>query len=200
MLAQLINNEPGMTVCGDVDNIKDAMTMIRQTLPDAAIIDITLHGSSGLELIKSLKARNIQLPVLVLSMHSEKLYAERVIKAGAKGYISKLESPFEVVKAVKKVLNGQIYVSELVSEAILERLGKTGKASQLSGLDSLSDREIEVFQLVGRGLNSREIAERLNLGLSTVDSYRARIKEKLGIKNAADLYQRAAQWVAGSNL
>ena len=200
MLAQLINNEPGMTVCGDVDNIKDAMTMIRQTLPDAAIIDITLHGSSGLELIKSLKARNIQLPVLVLSMHSEKLYAERVIKAGAKGYISKLESPFEVVKAVKKVLNGQIYVSELVSEAILERLGKTGKASQLSGLDSLSDREIEVFQLVGRGLNSREIAERLNLGLSTVDSYRARIKEKLGIKNAAELYQRAAQWVAGSNL
>jgi DNA-binding NarL/FixJ family response regulator len=199
MLAQLINNEPGMTVCGDADNIKDAMTIVGQTLPDAAIIDITLQGSSGLELIKSLKARNIQLPVLVLSMHAEKLYAERVIKAGAKGYISKLESPFEVVKAIRKVLDGQIYVSELVSEAILERLGKAGKASQPSGLDSLSDREIEVFQLVGRGHNSREIAERLNLGLSTVDSYRARIKEKLGIKNAAELYQRAALWVAGNN-
>jgi DNA-binding NarL/FixJ family response regulator len=199
MLAQLINNEPGMTVCGDADNIKDAMTIVGQTLPDAAIIDITLQGSSGLELIKSLKARNIHLPVLVLSMHSEKLYAERVIKAGAKGYISKLASPFEVVKAVNKVLDGQIYVSELVSEAILERLGTAGKASQLSGLDILSDREIEVFQLVGRGLNSREIAERLNLGLSTVDSYRARIKEKLGIKNAVELYQRAAHWVAGNN-
>ena len=133
-------------------------------------------------------------------MHAEKLYAERVLRAGAKGYVSKHESPSEVVEAIRKVLDGRIYVSERVNEAILERLGHADKAVQPSGMDLLSDREIEVFQLVGRGLNSREIAGQLNLGATTVDSYRARIKEKLGIRNAAELYQRAAQWLAESGL
>ena len=189
-----------MTVCGEADNIKDALTIIGRTRPHAAIIDLTLQGSSGLELIKELKARNIGLPVLVLSMHAEKLYAERVLRAGAKGYVSKQESPSEVVEAIRKVLDGRIYVSERVNEAILERLGRADKAVQPAGMDLLSDREIEVFQLVGSGLNSREIAGQLNLGPTTVDSYRARIKEKLGIKNAAELYQRAAQWLAEGGL
>jgi DNA-binding NarL/FixJ family response regulator len=194
MLGQLIEKELGMTVCGQADNIKEAMTLIEQTLPDAAIVDITLQGSSGLELIKDLKARHNRLPVLVLSMHAEKLYAERVLRAGAKGYISKEEAPSEVVEAIREVMDGRIYVSKRVNREILERLGHADKAVRPSGVDLLADREIEVFQLVGRGLNSREIAERLNLGSTTVDSYRARIKEKLGIKNAAELYQRAAQW------
>ena len=200
MLVQLIGQELGMTVCGETDNIKDALALIKQSHPDAAIVDLTLHGSSGLELIKELKARNLGLPVLVLSMHAEGLYAERVLRAGARGYVSKHESPAEVVAAIRKVTDGHIYVSERVNEAILQRLGRADRAVQPSGMDLLSDREIEVFQLVGRGLNSREIAGQLNLGSTTVDSYRARIKEKLGIKNAAELYQRAAQWLAESGL
>ena len=200
MLVQLISQELGMMVCGEADNIKDALTLIGRTHPDAAILDLTLRGSSGLELIKELKAQDIGLPVLVLSMHAEKLYAERVLRAGAKGYVSKQESPAEVVEAIRKVLDGHIYTSERVTETILKRLGRADKAVQPSGVDLLSDREIEVFQLVGRGLNSREIAGQLNLGATTVDSYRARIKEKLGIRNAAELYQRAAQWLAESGL
>lgn len=195
MLVQLIEKELGMTVCGQADNIKEAMALIEQTQPDAAIVDLTLHGSSGLELIKDLKARHNQLPILVLSMHAERLYAERVLRAGAKGYIAKEESPAEVVKAIRKVIAGEVYVSERVTGTILDRLGRADEAVRPSGVDLLSDREIEVFQLVGRGLNSREIAERIGLSPTTVDSYRARIKEKLGIKNAAELYQRAAQWV-----
>ena len=185
-----------MTVCGQADNIKEALTLIERTRPDAAIIDLTLSGASGLELIKDLTARNFGLPVLVLSMHGEKLYAERVLHAGAKGFISKEESPAEVVEAIRTVLAGRIYVSARVKETILERQGHAGKLVPTTGVDLLSDRELEVFQLVGSGLNSREIAGRLHLGPTTVDSYRARIKEKLGIKNAAELYQRAAQWVA----
>ena len=195
-LARLISQELAMIVCGEADNIKEALTIIERTHPDAAIVDLTLQGSGGLELIRELKARNIELPVLVLSMHAERLYAERVLHAGAKGFISKEESPAEVVEAIRTVLAGRIYVSERVNEAILERQGHAGKPVPATGLDLLSDRELEVFQLVGSGLNSREIAGRLQLGPTTVDSYRARIKEKLGIKNAAELYQRAAQWVA----
>jgi DNA-binding NarL/FixJ family response regulator len=196
MLAQLIEKDLGMTVCGQADNIKEALTLIERTRPDAAIIDLTLSGASGLELIKDLTARNLGLPVLVLSMHGEKLYAERVLHAGAKGFISKEESPAEVVEAIRTVLAGRIYVSQRVNETILERQGHAGKPVPATGVDLLSDRELEVFQLVGSGFNSREIAGRLHLGPTTVDSYRARIKEKLGIKNAAELYQRAAQWVA----
>lgn len=196
MLAQLIEKDLGMTVCGQADNIKEALTLIERTRPDAAVIDLTLSGASGLELIKDLTARNFGLPVLVLSMHGEKLYAERVLHAGAKGFISKEESPAEVVEAIRTVLAGRIYVSQRVNETILERQRHAGKPAPATGVDLLSDRELEVFQLVGRGLNSREIAGRLHLGPTTVDSYRARIKEKLGIKNAAELYQRAAQWVA----
>jgi DNA-binding NarL/FixJ family response regulator len=200
MLVQLIDEEFGMIVCGEADNISDAMEIIDRSLPDVVIVDLTLQGSSGLELIKNLKIRHISLPVLVLSMHSEKLYAERVLRAGAKGYLSKLEPPSEVLLAIRKVAAGGIYVSEVVNTAILSSLGHADNAVRPSGMGLLSDREIEVFQLFGLGLNSREISERTNLGTSTVDSYRARIRAKLGIKNAAELYQRAAQWVSEEGL
>jgi DNA-binding NarL/FixJ family response regulator len=196
MLMQLINNEPGMMVCGEADNIRLALSLIEQNTPDAAIIDITLPGSSGLELVKDLKARKFHFPVLILSMHAERLYAERALHAGAKGYISKEESPDEVLAAIRKVLAGGIYISERITGTILERLANADQLGKPSGMDLLSDREVEVFQLIGRGLTSREIAEQLQLVPTTVDSYRARIKEKLGIKNAAELYQRAAQWLA----
>lgn len=200
MLVQLINHEAGMTVCGEADNTKDALMLIEQERPDAAIMDLTLQGPNALELIKDLKARNLRLPVLVLSMHAEGLYAERVLRAGAQGYIAKEESPEEVIVAIRKVLAGGIYLSERITGTILKRLGHADLAVEPSGIDLLSDREIEVFQLVGRGLNSREISEHLHLGASTVDSYRARIKEKLGIRNAAELYQRAAQALAAGGL
>ena len=196
VLVQLISQELGMVVCGEADNIKDAQAIIERTHPDAAIVDLTLRGSCGLELLKDLKARHLELPVLVLSMHPESLYAERVLRAGAKGYITKEEPPAEVVVAIRTVLAGRIYLSQRVNQAIIERLAHANNPVQLQGMDLLSDREIEVFQLVGHGLNSRESAGRLNLGPTTVDSYRARIKDKLGIKNAAALYQRAAQWIA----
>ena len=200
MLVELINNEPNMTVCGEADNVSDALTSIKLIEPYAAIIDLNLIGSCGLELIKSLRAHQIQIPVLVLSMHDETLYAERVLRAGAQGFISKLASPVEVLTAINKVLAGEIYVSELINSQILSRLGNNNKAESLSNISKLSDREIEVFQLIGRGLNSRECGESLKLGTSTVDSYRARIKDKLGLKNAAELYQRSTQWLAENQL
>jgi DNA-binding NarL/FixJ family response regulator len=200
MLIELINNESNMTVCGEADNVIDALSSIKLIQPDAAIIDLTLIGPSGLELIKSLKAHHIELPVLVLSMHDENLYAERVLRAGAQGYISKLASSDEVLKAINVVLAGQIYVSELINSEILKRLGNKNNIELLSKITKLSDREIEVFQLIGCGLNSRECALSLKLGISTIDSYRARIKEKLGLKNAAELYQRSSQWLVENQL
>jgi DNA-binding NarL/FixJ family response regulator len=196
MLVQLIEKELGMAVCGQTDNIREAMTLIKRTHPDAAIVDLTLQGPSGLELIKDLKARHNPLPVLVLSMHEENLYAERVLRAGAKGFISKKAAPAEVVAAIRQVLAGQTYVSENVNREILDRLGQVDKAVWLSRVDLLSDREVEVFRLVGRGLTSRQIAGHLKLGSTTVESHRARIRKKLGIKGPAELNQRAAQWAA----
>ena len=200
MLAKLIDNEANMTVCGEADNVSDALSSIKRIKPDAAIVDLTLIGSCGLELIKSLRAHQIQIPLLVLSMHDENLYAERVLRAGAQGYISKLASSDEVLNAINVVLAGQIYISELINSQILSRLGSDNKAKSLSKISMLSDREIEVFQLIGCGLNSRECAVSLKLGTSTIDSYRARIKDKLGLKNAAELYQRSTQWVAQNQI
>lgn len=200
MLVQLINQEADMVTCGEADNISDALKLIEQTQPDAAIMDLTLQGPNALELIKDLKARHLKLPVLVISMHAEAVYAERVLRAGAQGYIPKEATPAEVVGAIRKVLAGGVYLTERITETILKRLGKADQAAEPWGVDLLSDREMEVFQLVGRGLNSREISKQLHLEVSTVDSYRARIKDKLGIKNAVGLYQRAAQWLAEKSL
>lgn len=200
MLVLLIEKEPGMVVCGEANNIKDAMAIMLQTHPDAALVDITLEGSSGIELIKDMKAQGLRIPVLVISMHEDKLYAERVLRAGARGYVSKNAPPAEVLAAVRKVLDGGIYLSEFLTRTVLERVASGEKSGEPKGIDLLSDRELEVFQLVGRGMNSREISEQINLGQTTVDSYRQRIREKLGLKNAAALYQRAAQWLVEGTL
>lgn len=194
-IGQLINRDLGMEVCGEADNIKDAMTLIRERKPDIAIVDITLRGSSGLELLKDLKAQEIDLPVLVLSMHDEDLYAERSLRAGAKGYITKNEASSEVIKAIRKVMNGEVYVSKRMTARLLERMTQKRQSSDIQGLASLADRELEVFQLLGRGKSTHDIAEALNLGESTVETYRARIKEKLQLRSAAELYLRAGQWV-----
>jgi len=195
MLVQLVNQESGLTVCGEADDVGEALRLIEQELPDAAIVDLTLKTSSGLELVEDLKARNLGLPVLVLSTHSEELYAERALRAGARGFISKEQPPSEVVAALHTVLAGRIYVSERCARMLLEEPGRADEAVPPAGMDLLSEREIEVFYYLGSGLSPREMSEQLSLGVRTVESHRARIQEKLGIKNPAELYQRAAQWV-----
>lgn len=194
-LGNLINRELGMAVCGEADNIRDAMRLIHETQPDIAIVDITLRGSSGLELIKDIKAQKLEVNVLVLSMHDEELYAERALRAGAKGYITKNEASTEVVRAIRSVLQGDVYASRRMTAKLLERLTRKRVAPDLAGMETLADRELEVFQMLGRGSSTREIAQSLGLGESTVETYRARIKEKLQLRSAAELYLRAGQWV-----
>lgn len=192
-LVELIEQEPGMFICGQADNARDAMRLIGETKPDIAIVDITLCGPSGLELIKDCKAQGIDLKVLVLSMHDEDLYAERALRAGARGYITKSRASIEVIEAIRCVLGGDVYASAHVASRLLDLVA--GKRRELTGVESLADRELEVFTLLGRGKSTREIAEVLHLGESTVETHRARIKQKLGLHSAAELYLRAGEWV-----
>jgi len=194
-LGHMLTKGGTISLCGEADNIADGIELIRKTKPDIAIVDLTLRGSSGLELIKDIKAQGFDVPVLVLSMHDEELYAERVLRAGARGYISKHEASSTLIEAVEQILGGEVYLPGKITSQILQRLSGGGPAKP-AGLMLLADRELEVFQLIGKGYNSRRIAEQLHLGESTVETYRARIKEKLGIRTAAELYQHAAVWVS----
>jgi len=195
-LAHLINKDLGMQVCGEADNVQQALEVIRSTRPDIAIVDISLRGKSGLELIKDMKTEGIDLPVLVLSMHDENLYAERVLRSGARGYITKNEASSVVIAAIRTVLAGEVYLSKQLTAKIINRISAGGDGhTGGSGVELLADRELEVFQLIGCGKTVKQIAELLHLGESTVDTYRARIKEKLGLRSAAEVYLRAGQWV-----
>jgi DNA-binding NarL/FixJ family response regulator len=192
-LAQLINQDHAMTVCGETDNIQDAMEIAQRENPDIAIVDLTLKGSSGLELIKNLKALQINLPVLALSMHEESLYAERVLAAGGRGYITKNENTDTLLHAIRWVLHGKVYLSQKMTENLLGKF--TGSEVTEPAINRLADRELEVFQLIGTGRTTREIAEALNLGVTTIETYRMRIKEKLGLRNTAELQHRASVWM-----
>jgi DNA-binding NarL/FixJ family response regulator len=193
-LAQLINKEPGLKISGEADNVQDALQLIEQKNPDIAIVDLTLKGPSGLELLKDLKAKEIDVPVLVLSMHDEALYAERVLKAGARGYITKNEVSKEVMTAIYAVLRGEIYLPARIASRILESVAVGRKGE--NGVTELTDRELEVFELIGRGRSTREISNQLHLGVSTVDTYRARIKTKLHLENSSQLCHEAIRWVS----
>lgn len=193
-LVHLINLEPDMEVCGEADNIQDGFELARTSDADVAVVDITLKGSSGLELIKNLAAAGVDLPILVLSMHDESLYAQRVLRAGAKGYITKHEASAKIMTALRQVLAGEIFLSVGASTKILGHLSGRGQKAAV-GMDRLTDRELEVFEMIGRGRATREIGARLGLGSATVETYRARIKEKLGLENAVQLQQEAARWV-----
>ena len=194
-LTTLINRQQNLIVCGGCDNIREAMEIIQQHQPDIALIDITLRGSGGLELVKDIKAQRLPVSVLVLSMHDEALYAERALRAGAKGYISKNEASTEVLTAISCVAAGGIYASRQLTTKLLERMTSKRAIDELIGLETLADRELEVFQMLGRGKNTRDIAMALNLGESTIETYRSRIKDKLKLRSAAELYLRAGQWV-----
>jgi len=194
-LTQLIQRESDLTVCGEAEDVQEAVTKIEACKPDIVIADISLKTTHGLELVKDLQSRMPSLPVLVLSMHDESLYAERVLRAGAKGYITKQEATKKILFAIRQVLSGQIYVSEKMATRMLHKLVLGRNQEQTSPVERLTDRELEVFQLIGRGQGTRKIAEELHLGIKTVESYRARIKEKLKLEDGTQLLQQAIQWV-----
>ena len=195
-LRQLIDREPDFIVSGDAANFDEALSGIARDTPDLVITDISLSGSSGIELIKSLKTQQPELPVLVVSMHEESLYAERALRAGAMGYVMKQE-PAKVVKtAIRKVLGGDIHLSEKMAAAMLGKLvHERGEEKLVSPIENLSNRELEVFRMLGEGRSSREIAQRLDLSIATINSFRNRIKEKLYFKNSSELILHAVHWV-----
>ena len=189
--------ETDLTVCGQASNAEDAISVVEAQNPDLLIVDISLPGMSGLELIKQIHAIRPSMKTLVVSRHDESLYAERAIRAGAKGYVMKLEASDVMVKAVRRVMNGGIYVSDEINERLLLGMAAGHEMLAQSPLEVLSDRELEVFELTGRGFGTRDISERLHLSVKTVESYRARIKTKLNLNSAAELMQHAVQWVEG---
>jgi len=194
-LAQMINREPDLTVCGEAEEAAAALQAIIVQKPDVLIVDISLNGPDGLDLLKNIRARYPSMPVLILSMHDESIYAERALRAGANGYIMKHEAAEKVLVAVRQVLNREIYVSERVANRILHHYISGSSASEQSPLADLSDRELEVFRLIGEGHSTRTIAEGLHLSVKTVESYQAHIKDKLSLKNGRELVQHAIQWV-----
>lgn len=194
-LAQMIDKDMQMAVAGEADNILDALRIIEETRPDVIIVDITLKGSSGLDLIKELRTRGVEAPVLVLSMHSELLYAQRSLQAGAHGYISKDEDSSQVMAAIRKVLSGQIHLSPQMNDRVMQRFSQTYTPVEASIVEQLTDRELEVFRLFGEGFNTRMIAEKLSVGENTVGTFRQRIKKKLNVNDFTELYCQAARWV-----
>ncbi len=193
-LALLINQEPDLVVSGQAEEARSALRAIGSCRPDIVIVDISLSGPDGLDVIKTIRATDTALPVLVLSMHEETVYAERALRAGANGYIMKQEATEKVLVALRRILNREIYVSERIANKLLHQYvtgTATGKESPVS---ELTDRELEVFRLIGEGHGTRQIAEELHVSVKTIESYQAHIKEKLSLRSARELVQHAIQW------
>jgi DNA-binding NarL/FixJ family response regulator len=190
-LAELINQQPDLNVCGEAEDAREALKAVESLQPDVAIVDITLKDTYGIELIKQLKERYPKLPILVLSMHDESLYGERALRAGAKGYLTKQEATKKVVTAIRQILDGGIYVSEKMASTILRKVAGGASAEGGSPVDVLSARELEVFQLLGQGLAVRQIAENLFISVKTVESHREHIKQKMKFKGSSELLRYA---------
>jgi DNA-binding NarL/FixJ family response regulator len=193
-LTNLINQQHDLVVCGEAETRPHAIERIAQLKPDVAIVDIALKGSSGLELIKDITGICPSVAVLVLSMHDESHYAERSLRAGARGYIMKRENTRNVIVAIRRVLSGQPYLSNAIATQMAARLAGAQPASGLTPIEQLSDRELEVFQMLGQGRGTRQIAGDLGISLKTVQAYCARIKEKLNLQNASELLREALRW------
>jgi len=194
-LSQIVASEADMEICGEAEDSPSAIRGVGEANPDAIIVDISLKSANGLELIKNLKAIHEDIPILVFSMHDETIYAQRALRAGAKAYVMKKESPSKVVDAIRKIIQGEIYVSPSVADQVLHQIVNGPGNVSTSPVDRLTDRELEVVQLIGRGLSSREIAESLHLSVKTIESHRAHVKEKLSLRNATELVQFSVQWV-----
>ena len=195
-LASRIGRQPDLEVCGEAADMSEALRLIADTQPDLAVIDISLKTDSGIELIKRIKDRNDSVRMLVWSMHSESLYAERALRAGALGYINKDQVTDKIVEAIRRVLEGKVFLSDAMAEKMLHRsVGAGRKEVSGSPLDVLADRELEVFRLIGQGVKTAEIAERLHLSVKTVETYRDRIRQKLDLSDGTELAHYATQWV-----
>ena len=194
-LTGLVNLEAELTVCGEAHDAAQAMQALEKLKPDLALLDMSLPGKSGLELVKDIRAFAPQTPVLIISMHDETLYAERVIRAGGRGYIMKQEGPEKIIQAIRKVLSGGISVSERIASQILDAMSG-GKGGATTSVSTLTDREFEVYRLLGQGKEPHEIARMLHLSIKTVDTHRAHIRQKLGLRNATELIHHATRWTA----
>lgn len=193
-LAEIINREPDLAVCGEAEDRSSALVAMEALLPDLVIIDITLKNSDGLELIKDVRSRRPGLLMLVVSMHDESLYAERALRAGAHGYITKQEATRNILVAIRRVLSGALYLNEASSSRLIRRLTAAPGLTGASPGEILADRELQVFELTGRGLNTRQIAAQLHLGTKTVETYRQRIRQKLQLNHPQELLQLAIAW------
>jgi len=193
-LAEVINREPDLVVSGEAEDRHEAIEAIISKPPALAIVDLTLKNSDGLELIKDIRSRWPKMRVLVVSMHDESLYAERAIRAGAMGYITKQEATRKILLAIRRVLDGSIYLNERIATRLISRLMTHPDQATTTPAEHLADRELQVFELTGRGLNTHEIARQLQVAVKTVETYRARIKEKLKLKDASELLQLAISW------
>lgn len=197
-LANLIQQQADLSVCGETESAPAALSAVATAKPDLVIADINLKNSSGIELIKNLKGSHPDLPVLVLSMHDESLYAERAFRAGARGYVNKRETAQKVVEAIRRVLDGKLYVSEKAAEILAAKTAR-GQAVNRSAIELLSDRELEVFEKLGQGIGTKQIAEDFRVSIKTVQEYCARIKEKLRLASATELLREAVRWHDGQN-
>jgi len=195
-LARLINHERDLEVCGEAGTAARALAEVIRQHPDLVIVDVSLgSGASGLELMKDLSARDAGLRMLALSTHDETLYAERTLRAGAKGYVMKHEPTAQVMHAIRKVLAGEVFLSPAMNERMLRKMTRSAAAPLASEIEQLSDRELEVYRLLGQGRGTREIAAELNLSISTIETYRTHIKEKLHLASAPELVRHAVEWV-----
>ncbi len=194
-LALLIEQELDMVVCGHADNATQALVAIARLKPALAIVDISLKGSDGIELVKDIRQRHPGLKVLVLSMHDESLYAQRALRAGARGYVTKQEATEQILTAIRRVLSGSIYVSDQVNDLLLQQLQDGDTPDPLPRLQRLSDRELQVLRLLGQGRSSRIVAAELSLSMATIQSHRLHLLKKLKLQNATELLHFATQWV-----
>jgi DNA-binding NarL/FixJ family response regulator len=193
-LALLIDREADLVVCGEADGAHSAFLAIATLQPDIVVLDISLSGPDGLDVLKEVRMKTASLPVLILSMHDESIYAERAMRAGANGYIMKQEATEKVLVAIRRILQGDVYLSDRLTNAMLQQYVRGASSGKKSPLVNLTDRELEVFRLIGEGHGTRQIADELHLSVKTIESYQAHIKEKLALRNARELLQHAIEW------
>ena len=193
-MARLIEQEPDLVVCGEAENSHSALAAVKAHKPEVVLVDLTMPGGEGIEFIKDMRALHPEVAVLVVSMHDEEVYAQRALRAGSRGYIMKSEGGEQLVKAIRQVLGGKIYLSEKMAGKVLEVFSGQRDRGETTTLDKLSDREFEVFRLLGQGLTTREIGQRLRLGTKTVDTHRLHLRQKMGFKTSAALIKHAIQW------
>ena len=194
-LTELISHEPDMEVCGDADDAGTALQQVAVLHLDLVVVDISLKSSNGIELIKRIKSHDQKVKVLVSSMHDESLFAERALQAGASGYVNKKESTETVIEAIRKVMDGHVHLSAETTDHLLQQSARRHETDLAWSVDRLSDRELEVFELIGNGLGTRQIAERLHLSVKTIETHREHIKDKLNLHNSAELARNAVHWV-----